>query len=129
MIEATQTLPRAAAVPPIGRDVVIDALRCWRHARDNGLAVLPSLAQALSARDCAMIGPVLASLLQFYEGALGRPIMLDAHDEAMLLSLLDGSRPCTCIDCPEPAGRALDCALCSTRIMLALVLAPVAGHS
>jgi hypothetical protein len=109
--------------------LIIDAARCWREARDNGHAVQPSLAKTLALHDCTMITPVLASLLHFYEDALGHPLVSGnalraSDDELILVSLLDGSKVRACLNCPEAAGRALDCALCSTRVMMKLVLAP-----
>jgi hypothetical protein len=81
----------------------------------------------LAAHDCGVLAPVLDSLCLFYEGALGRPMAVGAAltlsgDELRLLGLVDGSVPHRCDDCPEGAASALDCALCSTRIMLTLVL-------
>ena len=108
--------------------ILIDATRCWRAARDNGQPIQPSLSHALTTHDCAILAPVLDSLISFYEAALGRPIMTSqtmarSEDEDLLLALLDGSiRRQACIQCPNGAATALDCAICSTRIMLALVL-------
>lgn len=111
-----------------GSTILIDATRCWRAARDGGQPIQPSLSHALTAHDCAILAPVLDSLIHFYEAALGRPIatgqtMALSEDEDLLLALLDGSmRRQACIQCPNGAATALDCAICSTRIMLALVL-------
>jgi hypothetical protein len=76
-----------------------------------------------------MLSPVLDSLISFYEAALGRAISIGqgaalSEDELRLLDMVNGSRPRACIDCPEGAASALDCAICSTRIMLALTLGP-----
>jgi hypothetical protein len=78
--------------------ILIDAARCWRQARDAGAPIQPRLSQTLAADDCAMLASVLDSLCLFYEAALG------------------------CLGCTDSAASALDCALCSTRIMLALTL-------
>ncbi len=118
-------VPEATAVPAI----LIDAARCWRQARDSGQSVQPCLSRALDQHDCTMLAPVLDSLCLFYEAALGRPMTVGealalSDDEHLLLGLMDGSRPRQCLNCPKDAAAALDCALCSTRIMLALTL----GH-
>ena len=107
--------------------ILIDAARCWRQARDAGHPMQPCLAQALAAHDCTMLAPVFDSLCLFYETALGRPLAVGealtlSDDEHLLLGLLDGSRPRACLGCTDRAASALDCALCSTRIMLALTL-------
>lgn len=113
----------ATAVPAM----LVDAARCWREARDSGKSVQPCLAQTLDAHDCTMLAPVLDSLCLFYEAALGRPMAVGkalalSDDEHLLLGLVDGSKPRRCLNCPKGAANALDCALCSTRIMLALTL-------
>lgn len=115
--------PEATAVPAI----LIDAARCWREARDSGRSVQPCLSRTLDLHDCAMLAPVLDSLCLFYEAALGRPMTVGealalSDDEHLLLGLVDGSKPRQCLNCPKGAATALDCALCSTRIMLALTL-------
>lgn len=116
--------PQATAVPAI----LIDAARCWRDARDSGQSVQPSLSRMLAKHDCGMLAPVFDSLMTLCEAALGRSITVGAamlsDDEHMLLGLLDGSRPRrACIDCAQGPGSALDCAICSTRIMMALAFA------
>ena len=79
-----------------------------------------------------MLAPVLDSLCLFYEAALGRPMTVGealtlSDDEHLLLGLVDGSKPCQCLTCAQDVGATLACALCSTRIMLALTLGqPVA---
>lgn len=107
--------------------ILIDAARCWRQARDAGHPIQPCLARVLAAHDCTMLAPVLDSLCLFYEAALGRPLAVGeapaiSEDEHLLLGLLDGSRPRACLGCADSAASALDCALCSTRIMLTLTL-------
>jgi hypothetical protein len=115
----------ATAVPAM----LVDTARCWRDARDRGLSVQPCLSRSLAVHDCAMLAPVLDSLCLFYEGALGRPLTVGrtlnlSADELLLIGLVEGSRSRFCLDCSESAASALDCALCSTRIMLALTV----GH-
>lgn len=121
-------------VPPPSCDVtapgtlLLDAARCWRAARDARRPVQPSLFNTLSERDCGLLAPVFDSLLLLYEAALGHRFVAGAgawvsEDELLLLGLLDGTRPrLACIDCGASAGAALDCAICSTRIMMALTV-------
>lgn len=115
--------PEATAVPAI----LIGAARCWRQARDSGQSVQPCLSRTLDQHDCVMPAPVLASLCLFYEAALGRRMTVGealslTDDEHLLLGLVDGFKPRQCLTCPKGVGDTLDCALCSTRIMLALTL-------
>lgn len=112
--------------------VLVDAVRSWRKAHDGRRAVQPCLSRALEPHGCTMLSPVLDSLISFYEAALGHAIttgegMALSEDELRLLDLVDGSQPRACIDCPEGAANALECALCSTRIMFALTLGYVAS--
>jgi hypothetical protein len=114
--------------------MLIDAARCWRDARDSGRSVQPRLSRTLDRHDCTMLAPVLDSLCLFYEAALGRPMIVGegpalSGDEHLLLGLVDGSSSRRCLDCPRIAATALDCALCSTRIMLALTLGQPAARS
>jgi hypothetical protein len=118
--------------PPTQDDVasstlLIGAARCWREARDRGELAQPRLSDMLEAHDCGVLAPVLDSLCLFYEDSLGRPMAVGealtlSGDELRLLGLVDGTVPRGCGDCPEGAATPLDCALCSTRIMLALAL-------
>ena len=102
------------------------AARCWRAARDAGHPAQPCLTATLCPHDCEMLAPCLDSLLSFVEEALGRPFRVAdggslSADEHFLLDLLAGvKRTRACLDCGEGVARALECALCSTRIMLAL---------
>jgi hypothetical protein len=119
--------------PPPSREttapaaILVDAARCWREARDAGDPIQPCLSRVLAEQGCEMLAPVLDSLCLFYESALGRRMnvgeaMTLSEDEHRLLGMVDGSRPRACLACAQSAGHTLDCALCSTRIMLALTL-------
>lgn len=114
-------------------ELVPAAARCWRAARDEGEPVQQTLHAMLARHDCGMLAPVFDSLMTLCEAALGRPIAVGARkalsdDERLLVGLLDGSNPRrACIDCAEGPGHALDCALCSTRIMMAMTLGLPAG--
>lgn len=117
--------PRADAACDRGA-LVTAAARCWRSARDGGEPGQQSLHAMLAAHDCGMLAPVFDSLMTLCEAALGRKIAVGgaalSEDERLLLGLLDGSRQRrACIDCAEGAASALDCAICSTRIMMGLV--------
>jgi hypothetical protein len=118
-------LPDMAAATPAS--LLVDAARCWRTARDAGQPGQPSLSGILAAHERVMLIPVLDSLFCLYEAALDRPIEAGtvalSTDEHLLVDLFEGSSPCSRLNCPQVAGHALDCALCSTRIMLALTCA------
>jgi hypothetical protein len=112
--------------------LLVDAARCWRAARDNGDQSQPRLSDMLAAHDCAMLAPVLDSLCLFYETELGRPMAIGqvttdgaralSADERRLLGLIDGTIARHCAECPDGTASPLDCAVCSTRIMLALTV-------
>lgn len=119
----------AASRPPsIGRieELLPLLARGWRAARDQHGCTQQRLHRLLAPRGGAMLAPVFDSLMALCEAALGRRFAVGvasalSADERLLLDLLDGSRRSrACIDCAEGAARALDCSLCSTRIMLAL---------
>lgn len=124
------SLANPADLPSGVRDLVTTATRCWRAARDDGGPVQQRLHALLAPRDCGMLAPVFDSLASLCEAALGRPITVGrsaelSNDERLLIGLLDGSKPRhACIDCAEGAASALDCAICSTRIMIALTIRP-----
>lgn len=118
--------PHGDTISPQG--ILVDVTRCWRQARDSGNPVQPSLFDLL-ARSGDMLAPVFDSLLTLYEAALGRPVATGqaaalSEDETRLLGLMDGSRPLrSCIDCEDGPASALQCAICSTRIMIGLAVA------
>lgn len=115
------------------RSLLVEAARCWRKARDTGQSVQPCLYKILASHNCEMLAPVFDSLMHLCEGALGRPVAIGeaaalSGDEHLLLGLIDGSKARhACIDCAEGAGSALDCAICSTRIMMGLAIAHDTG--
>lgn len=105
------------------------AARCWRDARDQGKPVQPCLTQVLADYDTMMLAPVMDSLMLFYEGALGRPLRVGeaevlSADEELLVALIDGTAPRQCLNCVSDAATALNCAVCSTRIMLSMARKP-----
>jgi hypothetical protein len=119
-------LPRAEALVPA-------VARRWRSARDLGVPVQARLYALLSPRHWEMLTPAFDSLMALCESALRRPIATGngpdpSRDEAMLIGMLDGSLPRRdCIECPTGPGRALDSAIRSTRIMMALVMSAPIG--
>lgn len=113
---------------PVPAELLTEAARRWRTARDRGQSAQPSLHGLLAAQDCAILGPVFDSLMTLCEAALGRPLATGdsderSGDEELLVGLLDGSRRrSSAIVCPEGTATALDCAICSTAIMIGLAL-------
>jgi hypothetical protein len=117
------------------RSIIIDATRCWRRARDSHSPVQPALYVALAAHSCAVLTPVLDSLLALYETCMGRRLRAGtagqagiSRDEHDLLDLLAG--PAGGDDALPAIGAnarligALRIALRSARIMLRLALEP-----
>lgn len=118
-------LPQAAGGCGPG-GLVTAAARCWRDARDGGGPVQQALHAMLEAHDYGILAPVFDSFMTLFEAGLGRRIAVGgatlSTDEHLLLGLLDGSVPRSAfIDCAQGAASALDCAICSTRIMMSLV--------
>lgn len=115
-----------AAAAPVGADLVSAAARCWRTARDAGHAPAPPLHALLAGEHGAMLAVAFDSLLGLYEQALGRGLSVGwtaglSEDEQLLANLLrsaDALPRFLAIDA-GPA-RSFDCALCSTRILLAI---------
>lgn len=121
--EFSSSIGRTANAYPA---LLVNAARCWRGARDDRQPIQPLLVSLLSRQGCAILAPMLDSLMHCYETALGRPLAVGADgeltdDERLLVALVGGSaRRAACLDCPKEAALTLDCALCSARIMLAL---------
>lgn len=122
----THMISRPAGGPLSAPALILDVARCWREARDKGEPVQPCLFAALRSYDCDILAPVFDSLMMLCETALGRTLRVGTHDavsddEALLLDLLDGARHArACFECADGLVTTLDCALCSTRIMLRL---------
>lgn len=122
--------PRLPALPDASvRMILIDAIRCWRLARDGGEPVQPSLSRTLKNLKSAILVPTLDSLLKFYELALGRRIAVSGNshlsdDESMLLALMIGSksRGFSRLGGEAVAAQFQD-AIRSARIMLGLAMA------
>lgn len=114
------------AVSPDRAELATAAARCWRSARDRGEATQPRLHALLSERRCPMLAAAFDSLLNLYEQALDHPFAVGgadglSEDEMGLANLLGGGGSVPgCLAAKEGAATALDCALCSTRILLTL---------
>ncbi|MES1971256.1 MAG: hypothetical protein V4472_02290 [Pseudomonadota bacterium] len=109
--------------------MVLDAARCWRAARDSGASVQPRLTVVLRDHACEILAPCFDSVMAICESALGRQLRVGegestSEDEHLLLGLIDGSkRRRACLECRDSIASALDCALCSLRIMMGMALA------
>ena len=107
-------------------ELVIAATRCWRSARDAGQASTPPLHALLAGESCPMLAAAFDSLLGLYEQALGRGLAIGwtgglSEDEQLLANLLRGAGELPrCLAVAESPAQSFDCALCSTRILLAL---------
>ncbi|WP_156360049.1 hypothetical protein [Sphingomonas sp. Leaf10] len=111
------------------RSTLITAVaRCWRVARDERENAQKCLYALLRPVGLGVLAPVFDSLFSLCESALGRPIATGLRgpasaDEQLVLGMLDGSRPRRdCLNCDAGKASALDCAICSTRIMLTLAV-------
>ena len=119
-------LDDGANVPP---DLVLDAMRCWRTARDDGEFVQPCLYARLASYQCEMLAPVFDSLIALCEWALERCIVVGrgarpSADERFLLDMLiapDLVRQH--LVCAREVAAVFRCALYSTRLMMGLTLA------
>ncbi|MET0336575.1 MAG: hypothetical protein ABW063_02325 [Caulobacter sp.] len=114
--------------------LVTAAARCWRTARNERQPTQRSLYALLQPLDAELLAPVFDSLMTLCESAMSRSFETGSNavlsdDESLQLGLLDktGQRD-ACIDCPQGAATALNCAICSTRIMMALVAEPTVAR-
>ena len=126
--------PKPSTSPLVPSAMLVTAMRCWRRARDNGEPVQPSLTATLRPQVGAMLAPVFASLMALCEAALARPLKVGGDvgvgagtglsaDESMVVGLVNGSLSRrACLTCTAEAASALDCALCSTRLMVTQAL-------
>ncbi len=115
--------------------IILDAMRCWRDAKDNGEAVQPCIYRTLTRHRLEILAPVFDSLMTICEAAMKRPIIAGkdgyrSDDETALIEML--------VD-PEDAqiyvGRIqenrilLYCALRSTRLMMEQAVAGLSTGS
>lgn len=123
----------SADILAVPADLITAAARCWRKARDESAPVQQRLYALLARYDRDMLAPVFASLMALCEAALGRRLRVGgatpSDDEHLVLGLIDGTLARrACIECAPGMGSALDCAICSLRIMMALAPENPAGH-
>lgn len=113
---------------PVRSTLITTVARCWRVARDERENAQKCLYALLRPVGLGVLAPVFDSLFSLCESALGRPIATGLRgpasaDEQLVLGMLDGSRPRRdCLTCDAGKASALDCAICSTRIMLTLAV-------
>lgn len=120
--------PAGAARSPLRSSLITAVARCWRTARDERENAQKCLYALLRPAGLDVLAPVFDSLFSLCENALGRKIAtgrrtVASADERLVLGMLDGSRPRRdCLRCDAGKASALDCAICSTRIMLTLAV-------
>ncbi len=108
--------------------LITTVARCWRLARIQGESGQQRLHALLAPLDMGLLAPVFDSLMTLCEAAFGRPLLVGearalSRDETVLLGLIDGSRSRrSCVNCAAGTATALDCAICSTRIMLRMAI-------
>lgn len=117
------SLPLACGHGLASSQTLVDVARCWRAARDQGGPVQPSLFDLLARRSGDMLAPVFDSLLTLYEAVLGRPVEVGhaqslSRDERHLVDLMQGAQHLPHADDTASAICALECAICSTRLMI-----------
>ncbi|MDR6623844.1 hypothetical protein [Caulobacter segnis] len=115
-------------------DLLTTATRCWRLARDQHAPTQQRLHAVLATRREEMLAPVFDSIIRLLEAVLGRPIavgdLAPSEDERLLAGLLDGSRTYDAnIHCSAGLAAALDGAVKSMRIMMAMSPSPSAAAS
>lgn len=114
---------------PVPLGVIVASARRWRRARQAREAVQPALFSLLArhGQRLGVLAPVLDSLFLLYQSALGRSMALGegamlSSDEYLLLGFVGGVKERRdSLDCLDGVAIALDCAIRSARIMLALV--------
>lgn len=114
------------APPASLSSVLVEAIRCWRLARDSGQPSQPCLFRLLVRSGRDMLAPVFDGLIAAYEQALDRPIMTGSssvisRDEERLVYLVENADfEAGTTSRMEGLRRSLQCAICSTRIMMKL---------
>lgn len=93
-------------------------------ARKPTITALPAI--LFMGAGLGLLAPAFDSFMALCEAAFGRPIRVGdapalSRDESLMLRLIDGSQTRrACFHCDAGTGSALDCAICSMRIMLRL---------
>ncbi len=101
--------------------LLVEAVRCWREARDKRQPVQSSLFVLLSRHGHGMLAPVFDRVMTLAEGVSGRRIAIGdgetlSEDETRLIDLVEagGDR-----QEDEGLGASLYCAVASLRILMA----------
>jgi hypothetical protein len=112
------TPPGQPALEPAS--ILLGAVRCWRRARDIGLAAQPALHAELTPVGLGMLAPVLDGLFAAFEATYGRSLEIAREADAWLspdeLALLDFLEGSVARAGHSPLGGALDIALRSVII-------------
>lgn len=104
--------------------LILEAIRCWRKARDDGHCPQPCLFRALAPHDADFIVPAIDSVMAFYESYLGRAISVGdtitiSDDESWLLaSLIDVATEGRSTAQHDSTALMLECAIQSMRALL-----------
>ncbi|MDO7843642.1 hypothetical protein Q5H94_15010 [Sphingomonas sp. CA1-15] len=112
------------ATTPLYEALLLGAVRARAAAREARQPIQVALSQLPALGGAKILSPVLDSLVRFYEAALGRRMTIGSDaaasgDESLLLDLVGCRTTCAeGLECSAAAGAGLDCALCSTRVML-----------
>lgn len=108
---------------------IIDAIRYWRLASDQGQPVLPSMFSRLGMAGCGLLAPTLDALLRLFEAAHQRRFEAGAHtdtdlthDESWLIEGIDHDDATLLVDERSGLVMALLTSLRSTRLMIGSVL-------
>jgi hypothetical protein len=118
--------PPASFLSGTREHLIVDAVRCWREARDHGRAVLPILFARLELRHAGFLAPAIDALLAVLEAWSGRRFTAGGAagatltgDERQLLALLDSAPPPAATHAARPGLTApLHVALRSTRLIM-----------
>lgn len=131
MLFSSRAAPVPCLVSPSSRlSLLLDALRCWRRARDGGDATQPKLYARLRRYRCEMLAPVLDSLMLFTEQVLGHSLRIGrkgeiSPDENFLLDVYEGRwTGLARLPCSKGLATTFCGAVVSARIMMELVLGP-----
>ncbi|MDT0576483.1 hypothetical protein RM533_09810 [Croceicoccus sp. F390] len=104
--------------------IILDAMRCWRDAKDNGEAVQPCVYRTLARHRLEILAPVFDSLMTICEAAMKRSIIAGedgypSSDETALIDmLLDPEEGQIHVGRIQEDRILLNCALRSTRLMM-----------
>lgn len=80
--------------------LMIEAARCWRRARNAGVAAMPKLYALMYSKGWPMLAPAFDSLMRLIEDSLNRPFEIGrlaevSADERLLAAMLQEARSVT----------------------------------